>query len=130
MSVQYSIVTRKNPNNRTAPAKYYPSAKVSGRSDLVRIASRISDMSCLSNGDTLAVLETLLHVIPLELADGRVVELGDFGSLRIILRTTGSVDSKDVNSTSILRARAHFRPGKRFRKMLDGLDFQKEVAPD
>ena len=130
MTVKYSIISRKNPLNPSAPAKYYPSVKAAGRSNLRRIATRISEMSSLANADTLAVLECLLYVIPQELADGRIVELGDFGTYRLIVRTSGSEDSQDVNHTNILKARANFMPGKEFRKALARVDYQREVPGD
>jgi len=130
MPITYKIVNRKNPRDRTAPGKYYLSAKASGHSDLRRIATRISEMSSLSTSDTMAVLENLLHVIPQELADGRIVELGDFGSLRLILNSSGVEDSKDASTQNILRARANFTPGKLFRKMLATMDYEKEAPPE
>jgi len=49
-----------------------------------RNAKSINSMSTVSIPDTAAVLEAFLHVMPEKLSEGRIVELGDFGTLRSI----------------------------------------------
>jgi len=80
MSVKYNIVERPNPRDPEAPKKFYPSVQASGRKTLRQLSKRITQMCTVTGPDTLAVLESLLTIIPEELAEGRIVELGDFGS--------------------------------------------------
>jgi hypothetical protein len=40
-------------------------------------------MSTLSSMNTAPVLEALLNIVPSELADGNIVELGDFDTFRV-----------------------------------------------
>jgi predicted histone-like DNA-binding protein len=126
MTVKFSVITRPNPYNPGAAARYYPSAKSSGRCDLRKLAQRVSEMSTLTTIDILAVTEALLHIIPQELADGNIVELGDFGSYHLTLRGEGAAESEDINSHSIRQAKAHFLPGKLFKKVLSTIDYEKE----
>jgi hypothetical protein len=71
MSVKYTIVERPNPQDREAPKKFYPSIQASGRMSLRQLSKRISQMCTVSSPDTLAVLESMLTIIPEELADGK-----------------------------------------------------------
>jgi len=80
MTVKYNIVARGNPANRDAPKKYYPSIVSTGRITTRQLARRMAEGSTLSSTDIVAVIESLLSVIPYELANGNIVELGDFGS--------------------------------------------------
>jgi hypothetical protein len=80
MTVKYSIVERGNPQDQAAPKKFYPSLQSSGRKTLRELSKRITQMCTVSSPDTLAVIESMLVVIPEELAAGNIVELGDFGS--------------------------------------------------
>jgi predicted histone-like DNA-binding protein len=129
MTVKYSIVPKKDPRNPTAPPRYYPSVRNSGRTDLRRIATRISQMCTVNTADTMAVLEAMLTIIPQELADGRIVELGDFGSYRLTVRGSGEADGKVVSAQNILRTRANFAPGKVFRQALATVEYEKESPP-
>ena len=46
------------------------------------IAKSINGISTVSSVDTAAVLEAFLTVVPEKLAEGNIVEWGDFGSFR------------------------------------------------
>jgi predicted histone-like DNA-binding protein len=127
MTVKFTTVAHRDPIHPNAPARFYPAARISGRSSLRRIATRISKICSMSSADTLAVLEALLDVIPEELADGRTVSLGDFGSYRLSVRGSGEDTRDDVTAHNIRRARAIFTPGKLFKQALAALEYEKEV---
>ena len=126
MSIKYSIVNRRNPIDPTAPGKYYPSMKANGRVDLKEIATLVGQISGIKSPATMGVVEALLFVIPQALAEGNIVDLGDFGSYRLTLRASGEADSKDVSSKNILEVKVNFVPGKRFRQALSGVSYRKE----
>jgi len=44
------------------------------------LSKRITQMCTVTGPDTMAVLESMLEIIPEELAEGNIVEPGDFGS--------------------------------------------------
>ena len=74
------------------------------------------------------MLEAFLHVVPEKLADGKIVELGDFGTFRVTVSSEGAALAADVNVRSITDTRVIFTPGKRFKQMLDTIQFQKEAG--
>lgn len=115
MTVRYSIAPIKDPRNLSAPPKYYPTAVSTGRSDLCSIAERIAQMSSVSSVDTRAVLETFLTVVPDELSNGNIVELGEFGSFRLTIQASGEDAPQDVGARNIKAAKEHFKPEKRFK---------------
>jgi predicted histone-like DNA-binding protein len=125
--VRFKIIDRKNPLDLSAPPKYYASVKSSGHIDLQELALQIGEMSCINTLDTVAVIDALLKVIPRELAKGKIVDLGEFGSYHLSLSSKGEADTKDVTSDSIVKARAHFRPGPQFREALQSLKYKREV---
>jgi len=128
MPIKYTVVDRKNPIKPTDPAKYYASVKISGHIDLRELAEYICDMTCLDSVDAMAAIEALLKVIPRELAKGKVVNLGDFGSYRLSLHSRGEADGKDVSNASIIVAKPHFRPGRLFRETLKATSYRREVT--
>ena len=125
MAVKYNVVARGNPGNPEAPKKFYPSVASSGRRTLRQLSERISQISTVSSADTMAVIEALLTVIPQELADGNVVELGDFGNFWLKNSAVGADAESAVNASSITGLLPRFNPGKEFKKVLAAIGFEK-----
>jgi len=72
MSVKKNIVERGRPGHREAGTKFYPSIKSRGRVSLRELSKCISGMCTVSGPDTMAMLESLLTIIPQELARGNI----------------------------------------------------------
>ena len=125
MTAKYNVVARKNPRDPEAPPKYYPSFVTSGRITLRQLGEQIASMSTVSTIDTLAVLEALLKVLPEHLIDGDIVQLGDFGSFQLRIKSTGSDTPEEVNATNITNVLPLFRPGKAFKQVLRNTEFTK-----
>ena len=125
MSVKYNIVERGNPSDQTAPKKFYPSIVSSGRASLDLMTEQIANASTVSPADVSAVLISLLTLIPQELSRGNIVELGDFGSFWLRARSDGTETAEEVRSTQIHSLRSRFNPGKKFRNVLDIIEFEK-----
>ena len=89
------------------------------------IAKSINSMSTVSSVDTAAVLEAFLSVVPDQLADGKIVELGDFGTFRVSVSSEGAEQPESVNARNITDVRVLFSPGKRFKQILNTAEFQK-----
>lgn len=128
MPVKFTVNPKKDPRDQNSQPKFYAIAKSSGRSDTHAIAKSINSMSTVSSVDTAAVLEAFLTVVPEKLAEGNIVELGDFGSFRVSLSSEGAAVAEEVTARSITDTRVIFTPGKRFKQVLDTVEFQKESA--
>jgi predicted histone-like DNA-binding protein len=103
MTVKYTVVARGNPGDPEAPKKYYPQVKSSGKVTLRQLAERIAEISTVSTVDTVAVLEALLTVIPQGLAEGRIVNLGDFRSFNLRIRGQGAGTPEEVTAHNITK---------------------------
>ena len=125
MSVKYSVTPRKDPRDQNSPAKYYVTVKSQGRVDHLGVARDINKMSTVSSVDTTAVLEAFMNVVPDMLADGKIVELGDFGTFRVSVSSEGADTPEEVNSRNITDVRIVFQPGKRLKNLLSGAAFEK-----
>jgi predicted histone-like DNA-binding protein len=124
MTVKFNVVEKANPTNREAPKKFYPSIQSSGRISTRELAERASQMSTLSTTDIVAVIESLLTIIPSELAKGNIVELGDFGSFWLRTTAYGS-ETEEVRATQITNVMPRFNPGREFKRALDSIAFNK-----
>jgi predicted histone-like DNA-binding protein len=125
MPIQFIVVERGNPARPDAPKKYYPSIRARGRMTLRQLAEKAADMSTLTTVDVLAVIESLLAIIPQELENGRIVDLGDFGNFWLRSTSEGSTKPEQVRGDKITSLIPRFMPGKRFKQALDQARFEK-----
>ena len=125
MAIPFKVIAKANPSDRSLPERFFGNAQVGGEATLRDLANRISSMSTLTTIDTLAVLEAFVQVIPGELTNGRIVRLGDFGSLRVLLQSQGSDTPEEFTSSLINQARVRFRPGRLIQNALDTATFQR-----
>jgi predicted histone-like DNA-binding protein len=125
MTVKYNIVERGNPADPNAPKKHYPSIQSTGRKSLRQLSQRIADNSTVGRTDVLAVLDAMLYVIPQELADGNIVELGDFGSFWLRINGEGQENAEDVRPTHVTNTLPRFTPGPEFKEALERIKYAK-----
>ena len=125
MSVKYKVLPRKNPQDMTAPEKFYAAAIADGEVDLDKLAEQISYQCTVTESDCYAVLLSLERNIISELEQGRIVKLGRLGNFQIGLSSEGKEAFDEVNASAIKKARILFRPGKRLRRLLNDLSFRK-----
>ena len=127
MAVKIKAVLRVNPQDVTAPQKFYAKAVGDGRTDLKRLAKLVAMQCTVNRADCLAVLAALEDNIIMELQDGRIVQLGDLGTFQLGVSSTSSLTSEEVGSNSVKKARLNFRPGEELKKMLNNLSYQKST---
>ena len=125
MPVKYHVVARGKPGDPHTPKKYYPVIKSTGRVTQRDLARQAAEISTLSSADLAAALEIFLTIIPRELADGNIVDLGDFGSFSLRINSEGVATEDAVTAHNITRVIAGFRPGKLFKNVLDNAEFEK-----
>ena len=126
--LDYKLVSRKDPRDENSVAKFYALAISSGHADLRSIAEKISDRCTLTTVDTVAVLEALVGLIPQELADGKIVQLGDFGTFRTTFRSEGAETEDEFTKLKIKETKVHFRQGLEFKRKFSNLKFSKKAS--
>ncbi len=125
MTLKFNVIPRKNPLKQDAAPKYYASAVSDGELTLKQLAKRVSETSNFSEGDLMGILVTVLKIIPDALADGKIVRLGDLGSLRVSISSEGSDDEKKVTANNIKSASVTFTPGKDLKDAVNTFKFEK-----
>ena len=126
MPIKFNVVQRANPQNRNEPAKYYANIVGDGKTTLADLASYAAEMSTVSKADILAVLESTFGKIANDLADGKIVYVGEYFTLQAGGSSIGSDQEKDVSANSIKSVKAVFRPGKMIKNALKLATFRKK----
>ena len=126
MSIKFNTVARKNPRNLDAPAKYYANIVDDGKTTLSDLAKHASTMSTVSKADILAVLESTFEKIAQDIADGKIVYVGEYFTLQAGGSSVGAETEKEVTAANIKSVKAVFRPGKMIKDALKLATFQKK----
>ena len=124
-SVTYSVVPRKNPHKSGEAPKFYAQAQARGEANLRTMAEEIEKMCTLTYADVAAVLIALETTICKCLANGEIVRLGELGSMRLSLKSSGAAVADEFLPSLIKRSRILFRPGASLHLMMKSLSFEK-----
>lgn len=125
MPIKFRVQSRKNPQDLTAPDKYYAAALGNGETDLEALATMIAYQSTLTDTDCYAVLKSLEHNIINELNQGRIIKLGSLGNFQISISSDGKTTPEEVTAADVKKSRILFRPGKKLRQLLKTVNYQK-----
>ena len=126
MAVKYTLAERANPQDRTAPKKWYANAKVDGELTFKDLGKEIAQGSTtVSDTDVMAVLNDLIKVLGRNLANGKIVRLGDFGSFQITISSEGAETETAFHPSMIKSAKIQFRPGKDLKDVTKTLTYEK-----
>lgn len=126
MAIRYKVIERGTPGVAGGgEKKYYASANVTGETSLEGITKIIEKISTVSGADIRAVLYAMVDAMENNLAEGKVVRLGELGSLRVSLSSEGKATEDEVNAAAIRNSKVIFTPGKKIKDMLTNLEYKK-----
>ena len=121
MAIKYAVQRTTAGKDKTV--YYHARAQYDGVTHLDDIAQMVEQISAISTGDVLSVLNTLGKIVAVELANGRIVDLGDLGRIRLSLRAKGVATPEEVRHETIQSTRAIFVPGQAIRHKQQHLSF-------
>jgi len=125
MSVFYKVVRKKNPTKPLEEGKFYAQAMVTGEVSIDKLCERISRVSTASRGDVAVVLSSLADEVIDTLEQGNSVRLGDLGTMRISLSSTGEEDQGDVSALNIRKGKIIFTPSMLLKARINRLSFKQ-----
>ena len=114
MAVQYHLVLRKNMSKEVEEGKeklYYAQTRATRTCGFDELCDLIAERSMASSGDVKVVLDRMNKFAAKALERGEVVQLGELGSLQLIMGSKGSATTEGFSSTLLKKARLCFRPG-------------------
>jgi len=126
MTVKYKVIERGQPGVvGGGTKKFYANTASNGELTLEKLTKRIEKNSTVGGADIRAVLYSLVEVMQDALDEGSIVRLGDLGSLRVSISSSGEESADKVSSHSIKGAKTIFTPGKELKRMLTNLSYEK-----
>jgi len=126
MAILITAVGKTSPTQSNQPMRYFPRAVQNGVIDLEKLSEQISNSTTLTETDCHAVVISLVNSVSRALEEGKIVRLGQLGTFQVSVKGTGSETSEAVSVKNITSASIIFRPGIRFKKMLQNLKFVRK----
>ena len=125
MPINFHVVQRQDPRDRTLQGKFY--AEMIDRYEITfdQLLNEITDISTVSIGDTYNVLQTLIQLIKKHLKEGRILRVGDLGTLYTTISSKGENAKEDVDANSIKKTNIRFRAGVKLKDAISRLSFHK-----
>lgn len=102
----YKVLSRKNPQDLTAPPKFYAQVVFTGKKDLKYLSQRIAHASTMSEADIYGVLIALTHEVTEALKEGSIVELGDLCSFYPALQSDGADTAETFTASSNIKRKS------------------------
>ncbi|MCD8166984.1 MAG: DNA-binding protein [Bacteroides sp.] len=128
MSVPVSAAARKNPMDKDAPYMYYALVQSAGDMDFDTLCHVASKGCTITQADISAAFYAVVEAAVLGLKEGKIIRLGNFGSLQLSVRGTGAETKKSFSVSQVKEARIRFRPGGALTEMLPNLKYH-QVEP-
>jgi predicted histone-like DNA-binding protein len=107
--MKYKLVERRNPLKSAEPKKWYANSVNAGRFTVRNFAKEIAGLSSLTCGDIENTLDNFPEELPTFLKIGMSIQLGQFGTLRLILASEGADTPKAFKASYIKGARVILR---------------------
>jgi predicted histone-like DNA-binding protein len=123
--MKFKVIEKKMPGNPAAPKKQYASPVNAGTMTLKAIAKEIAGRSSLTRGDIENVLSNFIEELPTYLKIGMSVKLGDFGTMRLNLKSEGVPLGQKFDASKIKGTRTVFTPSTEFKNELIDVTFEE-----
>ena len=127
-TINYSVSLRKKPGDDVAAPKAYAQAQSKGTTDIEELSEKISQATTMTRGDVKGVLASLEDEIIDRLLNGEIVKLGDLGTFRVSLQSTGAESMEAFTAANIKKANVVFRPSTRMQIQMGKASYSV-VAP-
>jgi predicted histone-like DNA-binding protein len=123
MPIIVNRVERPNPQDLTAPKKWYPTLKTISQVGEKEVAKKIADETTLNCKEAEMSLYQLEKVLLHNLLESNSVQLGDWGSFHLTCNGEGSDTKEGVSVANIKNLNIRFSPGKALKEALKGASF-------
>lgn len=120
MPIKYVVQEMKRRNRETnlVDVSYFARPKYDGVTSQGDLAYLVSQISAVSVGDVLSVLNTTSMLMASELSNGRIVDMGDLGRFRLSIRSESAPQRELFVADNIRGNHVIYVPGPQIRRKL------------
>ena len=126
MAIQIKSVERGQPGVAGGGVKKFYASPVHDREiTLDGLTKAIEKTSTVNGADIRAVLYAMVEEAVSGLSEGRIIRLGELGSMRITLSSEGKDTAEEITAATVKKAGVIFTPGAKLQDMLKSAKFVK-----
>ena len=129
MAIPYVSRKRLNPRDLTAEGKFYPAPAFVGEVGINQIAAEIAENTVVAQPDVIAVIRSLLQIVPKYLLLGYTARLDSFGLFKLGFKKSsdckGYEEAGDVSAADIASLKIMFVPDVMLKARLEKPEFVK-----
>lgn len=125
MAYKYCVRKKIDKSSDEEKVRYYAVPVISGKINLRGMAKKISQRCTLTEGDVMATIIELAHIIEDELCNGNKVIIDDIGSLYLSATSPGFNTPEDCKPRYVKANRICFKSSTKLRKKLPEIKFKK-----
>ena len=123
--MKYKIIEKVQPGKPNAPKKQYANPVNVGKLTIKDLAKDIASRTSLTRGDIENVLISFVEGLPTYLKIGMSVKLGDFGTMRLNLKSEGVEQGKKFDASKIKGVKVIFTPSVELKKSLEDITYEE-----
>jgi predicted histone-like DNA-binding protein len=123
--MKFKVIEKAKPGNPEAPKKHYASPVNAGTMTFRDIAKEIAGRSSLTRGDIENVLSNFLEELPTYLKIGMSLKLGDFGTMRLNLKSEGVPKGQKFDGSKIKGVKLIFTPSTELKRGLQDVTYEE-----
>ena len=115
MAQKFKLIERRNlgKDNTENPKKFYAQAVNNGYVSFDELCGEIAENCTLTSADVKAVMDRMNYILDKNLKAGRIVQFGEIGNFRLAVGSTGSLTTKEFNTSLIKKPKIVFTPGSK-----------------
>ncbi|MCC8143400.1 MAG: hypothetical protein LUD02_05540 [Tannerellaceae bacterium] len=127
MALKYHLVRRLDMRKDAVEGStlLYGQVRANERVKLRSLCELLSGYTSATAGDVLCVIKGLIFHMKQHLANGNTIHLGEFGSFRVSVGSSGVEDPKDFHPSMFRKPRIIFTPGTMLQDTPEQLSFKK-----
>lgn len=133
MPIRYKLIQRKD-FTKDAPKdgkRFYAQLVSNGTVSLDELCESIAEETALTSADVKSIFDRLPRILRRHLSEGRNVQLGELGSIRLTLGSQGALTKEGFNAATMMKKPGlMFTPGKLLQKMRDAMTFLRVKDPN
>lgn len=117
MAIDYRIAQIKHP--KSEKKQFYARPAHAQRVEIEELAEQISYSTTLTDVEVQGVINALIRQMQQNIAQGRIVALGKFGSFHITFNCKGVDNKEDFNIDQVKKVNLRFLPGTALKQALN-----------
>lgn len=130
MGLKYVVAKQKFGFDETRTEKFVVKQVTSGKVSFSKLCTQVGQICGAHRGTVQLVIAGLVDVLVNNIEDGKIVQLGEFGTFRPAINAKAADTEEEANATTIYRKTVRFTPGMALKSTLENASVTRYATPD